>query len=112
MTWDELVEMALAFPGIEVSTSYGTPSLKVKGKFLTRLRQEDASIVLRMDFDTRELMLDVEPDLYHITPHYAPYPTVLLRLERASREVVAAHLERSWRALAPKTLVRAFDAGR
>jgi hypothetical protein len=110
MTWEELVKAALAFPGVEVSTSYGTPALKVRGKFLTRLRAEDGSIVLHMDFDTRELMLAEEPELFHITPHYAGYPAVLLRLALAPPALAAAHIERLWRGSAPKTLVRSFDA--
>jgi hypothetical protein len=110
MTWDELVEAALALPGVELSTSYGTPALKVRGKFLTRLRTEDGSIVLRMDFDTRELMLAEEPELFHITPHYAGYPAVLLRLASAPPGLAVAHIERLWRDSAPKALVRTFDA--
>jgi hypothetical protein len=35
MTWDEVIVAAQRLPGVEVSTSYGTPSLKVAGKFLT-----------------------------------------------------------------------------
>ena len=54
MTWDEVCAIALSFPGVEQSTSYGTPSFKVKGKFLTRLRAEDNSLVLvDVTFDER-----------------------------------------------------------
>ncbi len=46
MTWDEVVAVGQELPGIEVSTSYGTPALKVRGKLVTRLRTEDDSLVL------------------------------------------------------------------
>lgn len=31
MTWDEVREIALSFPGVEEATSYRTPSFKVRG---------------------------------------------------------------------------------
>jgi Uncharacterized protein conserved in bacteria len=45
---------ATRLPEVEESTSYGTPSLKVRGKFLTRLKEDGETIVLRVDFDSRE----------------------------------------------------------
>jgi uncharacterized protein YPO0396 len=40
MTFDDVCAIALAWPGVERGTSYGTPALKVKGKLLTRLRED------------------------------------------------------------------------
>ncbi|HET6163083.1 MAG TPA: MmcQ/YjbR family DNA-binding protein, partial [Planctomycetota bacterium] len=34
MTWDEVRKVALKWPGMSDSRSYGTASLKVKGKFV------------------------------------------------------------------------------
>jgi hypothetical protein len=113
MTWDEVRQIALAFPGVEESTSYGTRSFKVAGKFLTRLRPEDDSLVLvDIPIDEREMLMEAEPETFHITPHYQDYPSVLARLSRVHPGSLANFLERRWRNVAPRRLVKAFDAGR
>ncbi len=113
MTWDEVRAIALSFPGVEESTSYGTPSLKVKGKFLTRLRAEDNSLVLvGVTFDEREMLIEAEPAVFHTTPHYRDYPSVLARLEGVDPGSVRNFLERRWRNVAPKRTVKAFDESR
>ena len=112
MTWDDVVAIGLALPGMEVATSYGAPALKVNGKFVTRLRSEDDSIVLvGVGFDEREMLMEAEPRTFHITPHYKDYPSVLARLARVHPGTVATMLERRWRTVAPKRLVKTRDAG-
>jgi len=113
MTWDDVRQIALSFPGVEESTSYGTPSFKVKGKFLTRLRPEDQSIVLvDVSFDEREMLMEAEPQTFHFTAHYKDYPAVLARLESRHPGSLRAFLERRWRNVAPKTVIKAYDAER
>ncbi len=110
MTWDEVRQIALSLPGVEESTSYGTPSFKVKGKFITRLRQEDNSLVLvDVPIDERDMLIEADPDVYHLTPHYKDYPAVLARLETVHPGSLLAFLERRWRNVAPKRTVKAFD---
>jgi hypothetical protein len=49
------LKIALALPGAEVSTSYGTPSVKVRGKILSRWRTEaEGGLAIRCDFLDRE----------------------------------------------------------
>ncbi len=113
MTWDEVVAIGLALPEVEVSTSYGTPALKVRGKFLTRLRPEDDSLVLlEVGFDEREFLMQAEPQTFHLTPHYLPYPSVLATLGSVDAGTLARLLERRWRTVAPKRVVKAWEAQR
>ena len=57
------VKVAQRFPGVEVETSYGTPALKVKGKFMARLRTEaEGWLAIRCDFIDREILLQAAPD--------------------------------------------------
>jgi len=111
MTYDEVRKMVLAWPGVEEGTSYGTPALKVKGKFFTRLKEDGDSIVIKdVDFDERDMLMEQLPEIFHITDHYKNYPMVLVRLSKAHPKQVESLLLRSWRASAPKRLVKAFDA--
>jgi hypothetical protein len=112
MTWDEVVAVACTLPGVEFSTSYGTPALKVHGKFLTRLRSEDDSLVfIDVPMDERDLLMEAEPATFHITPHYQGYPAVLARLACVDPLTVRRMIERRWRNVAPRRLVKAYDAG-
>ena len=110
MTWDELVALAAELPEVTVSTSYGTPALKIRGKLLTRLRTEDDSLVL-LDVppEERAMLIEARPDLFHTTPHYEPYPAVLARLSMLDPETARGFLERRWRGIAPKRVVSVWD---
>jgi hypothetical protein len=113
MTEDDVRAMALSFPEVEEGLSYGHPSFKAFGKFLTRLRKEDNSLVLvGVTFDEREMLMEAEPEVFHITPHYKDYPSVLARLETVDPGTVRSFLERRWRACAPKKFLKEWDAAR
>ena len=65
MTRKEFHRVCMSFREVEEGTSYGRPSYKAFGKFLTRLRDEDDSIVLGcVDFDEREMLCDAEPETF------------------------------------------------
>jgi hypothetical protein len=113
MTEDEMRAIVLSFPGVEEGSSYGRPSFKVKGKFLTRLRKEDASLVIvGVSFDEREMLMEAEPATFHITAHYKDYPSVLARMKSLHPGSFRNFIERRWRDLAPKAAVKAWDAER
>jgi hypothetical protein len=113
MTKEELQEICLSFPGVTEGTSYGRPSFLVNKKFLTRLRDEDNSVVLlEVSFDEREMLMEAEPATFHITPHYKDYPSVLARLETIDSGSLRNFIERRWRKLSPKKVVKAYDEGR
>jgi hypothetical protein len=73
-----------ALPGAEEGTSYGTPAWRHKGKLLARLHQDGESIVLKVGNETRDHLLQADPETFFITDHYIGYPTVLARLDRLS----------------------------
>ncbi len=73
-----------ALPGVEEGTSYGTPAWRHKGKLLARLHQDGRSIVLKVGNETRDHLLQADPDTFFITDHYVGYPMVLARLDLLS----------------------------
>lgn len=110
MTYDDVQRIALAWPGVEASTSYGTPALKVKGKLLARLKEDGDSLVLRgIDSDERQWLIDDQPEVFYITDHYRGWPMVLARLSKAERAVIERMLLRSWKQIAPRKLVQSFE---
>ena len=113
MTYEDARAIIMSFPGVEEGTSYGHPSFVVRGKFLTRLRDEDDSLVLLdVGFDERELLLEADPETFHITDHYRNYPSVLARLSKIHPDALRGFIERRWRKVSLKSVVKAWDAER
>ena len=110
MTQDEMEAIVMSFPMAEKGISYGRPSYKVNGKFFTRLRREDESLVLlEVSFDEREMLIEAEPQTFHFTAHYKDYPSVLARMASLHPGSFRNFLDRRWRKIAPKTLVKERD---
>ena len=105
------VKLAERFPGIEVSTSYGTPAIKVKGKFMARLRTEaEGWLAIKCDFIDREILLQAAPQVFHLTPHYDNYPMILVDLAAIDKGALIEVIERAWRMTATQKAVCAWDA--
>jgi hypothetical protein len=107
VTWDTVRRMALELPAVEEGTSYGTPALRVKGKFFARLKEDGETMVLKIGFDAREILLQSDPDVFYTTDHYAGYPAILIRLPRVNPDQLRDLLEETWRFNAPKRLAMA-----
>ncbi len=90
--FDTVRKIGLALSGVEQSTAYGVPALKVRGKLLACVpvnrSAEPGSLAVRVDFDDRADLLAEQPDVYYVTGHYAPYNVVLVRLSRISPDVL------------------------
>ncbi|MCP3103019.1 MmcQ/YjbR family DNA-binding protein [Myxococcus sp. K15C18031901] len=93
--------LALALPGMEEGSSYGTPSFRVRKKFIARLKEDGETLVVKVDPEAREVLTRAEPETFFITDHYAGYPEYLLvRLAKVERSVLARLLEEGWRGAA------------
>jgi hypothetical protein len=109
VTWDEVVVLASELPEVAVGTAYGTPALRVRGRFLGRLREDRVTLVVRCDFDERPLLVEKHAELF-VTSHYENYPMVLVALPNADPELVRELVEDAWAERAPKRVVQAWTA--
>lgn len=93
-------EIALALPDVEESSIHGAPSLKLRGKLLAcpaiHKSAEPDTLAIRIGFDQRAELLEAEPGVYYVTPHYVKYPTVLVRLSRIDRKSLKELLGMAW----------------
>jgi hypothetical protein len=110
VTYETVREIALALPGVEEGPCYGTPGLRVRGKLFARLWEDGETLVLKVGFDTREMLMAANPETFYITDHYAGYPYVLVRLPKVEREQIEHLIEEAWRLNAPKRLVAEHEA--
>jgi hypothetical protein len=107
VSFDTVRKIGLELPGVEKSTMYGAPALKVHGDLLACIPShrsaEPGSVVLRIDFADRAALLAEAPELYYITDHYVNYPAVLVRLSRATPEVLRDLLGMAYKFVTRKT---------
>jgi hypothetical protein len=97
----ELVEsIGRTLPDVEVTTTWGQPTLKVRGKMFVCIAShksaEPDTLVVMMDFADRDALIEDEPETYYLKEHYVGYPCVLVRLSRVHPDalrdlVVGAH---------------------
>src|SRR6185503_12109655 len=106
LTWAAVRKLALAFPGVDEGTSYGTPAFHVRRKFLLRLKEDGQSIAIRIDFADRDVLMQIDPETFYITDHYAAYPAMLVRLSRVKAGQLREVIEQAWRRTAPPKLVQ------
>jgi hypothetical protein len=97
------IAASTGLPGIVATTSYGTPSLKVAGKFLARMKDDD-TLVVRCPLEEKSFLMQADPAIFFETDHYTGYPAVLMRLYAADDATIAGRLEVAWRMQAPKRL--------
>jgi hypothetical protein len=103
--WEDVLELARELPEVEESTSYGTPSLKVRAKFMARLRDEGRLLVVRCDVDEKPFLLEANPDTLFTTSHYDGYGAVLVQLDSVGRDELKELLIDAWLLAAPKRLI-------
>jgi hypothetical protein len=89
----KLVEsIARTLPDVEVTTSWGQPSLKVRGKMFACMAAhksaEPQTLVVMMDFADRDALIEDDPHTYYLKEHYVGYPCVLVRLSRVRRDAL------------------------
>ena len=89
-----------ALPDVTVTTAWGQPALKVRGKMFVCIAShksaEPDTLVVMMDFPDRDALVEEDPATYYLKDHYLNYPCVLVRLSRVGADalrdlVVGAH---------------------
>ena len=103
-------KLGAKLPGVEVSTYFGMPALKLTGEMLACMASHKSAdpdtLVVRIDFLERDLRIGNEPDIYYLKPHYLNYPCVLTRLARIDDSALADLLESGYRFVTKKKSAR------
>ena len=112
VSFDDLREMVLAFPGTEETTSWDARSFKVNGKVILYWNPTWDCPVFKVPVEERDFLIDVDPDTFFTTDHHRPHGLVLARPGRLDPGWARATIERTWRAQAKKRTLKAWDATR
>jgi hypothetical protein len=86
MSFKAVESIGRTLPDVEVTTSWGQPTLKVRGRMFVCIAShksaEPNTLVVMMDFADRDALIEDDPDTYYLKEHYVSYPCVLVRLSR------------------------------
>ena len=79
-------------PDVEVTTTWGQPTLKVRGKMFVCIAShksaEPNTLAVMMDFADRDALIEDDPSTYYLKEHYLNYPCVLVRLSRVRADAL------------------------
>ncbi|MCL3819729.1 MmcQ/YjbR family DNA-binding protein [Aeromicrobium wangtongii] len=105
LTWDDVVAMATALPEVAEATTWGTPSLKVAGKLMARLRTEDdGGLAVKCSAADKEALVAGPDPAYYTLPHYDRSNYVLVDLDRVDHGELAELIADAWHIAAPARL--------
>jgi hypothetical protein len=103
-------------PDVEVTTSWGQPTLKVRGRMFVCIAShksaEPNTLVVMMDFEDRDALLEDDPATYYLKEHYVNYPCVLVRLSRIRRDALRDLVIGAHRFMSAKTRSRSSSGTR
>jgi hypothetical protein len=106
LTFDVVRTIGKGMPDVETGKAYGSPAIKLRGKLLACMAShrsaEPHTLVVVVDFLTRDLLIAKDPAVYYVKPHYVPYPCVLVRLERTELHDLKEVLDMGWRYVSTK----------
>lgn len=107
----QVAAKAAELPDVTEGTSYGTPSLKVRGKSFARLKDAE-TLVLMCPLEEKELLLAAAPEIFFETDHYKGWPAILVRLSKIEKRELQHRLANACRFYASNRQVKAYDAQR
>jgi hypothetical protein len=109
-TWKDVIRLRSKLPETEVSTWHGTPSLKVSGRSIVRLRTEaEGGLVVLCDLETKEALLESGDPAFYTTPHYDGYGAIIVNLKKVDKMQLKALIHEAWRMKASARLRKTFD---
>jgi hypothetical protein len=101
MDFETVREIAMRLPEVKESITAWGWTFRVRGKLLAcpavNRSAERNSLAVKIGFEDRARLLAAEPERFYVTEHYAPYPTVLVRVAKVNPAGLESVLRLGWR---------------
>jgi len=109
--WTELRDLALSLdlPHVTDAISWGNPNLKAHGKMWTWWSPMIDAAIFKGSIEERELLMSIDPETYVLHDHYKNNGLILVAKGRLDPDWARARLTQTWRDMAPKKVLKAFD---
>jgi hypothetical protein len=112
MTEAEFRGACLAFPGAEEDFNMSSAVFKVNGKVLARLLGDGEVMLTGIGPDEIDHLIEQAPATFHATQHFRDARCIAARPASLEPAVLRSLLERRFRELARKSVVKAWEADR
>jgi len=93
---DDVARLAGALTGVRRTTSAGLAQWRYHGRLVAR-QLDDAHLVIRADFDARDLMVRQFPETFSVPSRFTKHMMVVADLARADAGAIEDALEGAWR---------------
>jgi hypothetical protein len=97
--FDTVLKLGASLPGVKASADARGIALKLRGQLVActaiNPSADPNSLMVRIDGLARDVLLEQQPDVYYITPHYRGYASVLVRLARVGHSELRNLLEQA-----------------
>ena len=111
----ELRKYAMRYPGVMEDFPWGERAIKIKGKAFVFMRADDDNVSLSVKLpNSRDMAIDfpwAEPTHYGLGKHGWVTATLDVK-KKPPLDLIKAWIDESFRAVAPKTLVKQLDAAK
>jgi hypothetical protein len=101
--------LSLKLPSVTEAASWGQPCLKAHGKLWVWWSPHEQAPVFKIPREERDMLIELDPERFYVTPHYAPHALVLVRPHKLDEDWARMMLLRTWREMAPKRVLKAYD---
>lgn len=90
--FDRVRRFGRAMRDVEEGTAWGVPALRAGGRVIcctaSHKDAEPNTLVVMMSIDQRDALVEEDPAVYYLKPHYVGHPCVLVRLAHVSDEAL------------------------
>lgn len=106
MTYSDLADLALTLPEVEERPKKTEVDLVRGNGHIGRLREKGTAFAFRLPWELVDRLLDGQPEVFFVTPHYQGWPYVLAWLEKLKPDQALELLRASWEVAPEKLPVR------
>lgn len=112
MTEAEFRALCLSFPETVEGANLGSTFFKANGKDLARLLDARRCYFTGVPVEEVEMLTEAEPTTFWADAHYKNAHCLVAQLEPLTPPVARRFLERRFREVAKKSVLKAWEAGR
>ena len=99
-TFEDAREIGARMPDVRATADRLGVALKIGREILacTAIHKsaEPGSLMVRLGFERRDALVAENPSAFYVTPHYQPYPVVLVRLSQVTPGYLGVLLHEAW----------------
>ena len=111
MTEDEFRALCLSFPDAVEGRNMGSTFFKANGKDLARLLGADRAMFTGVPVEEVEMLVEAEPATFWADSHYKNARCVVAHLDPLTPDAARAFLERRFREVAKKAVLKGWTGG-